>query len=375
MLLRNPFSLGIVGKGDFCDRDQEMEDLLRHARNGDNTVLISPRRYGKSSLITQVLERLGKEGFTTVYVDLFPITSEQDFISRFSTGIFKGIGKGADPRTVGGKVRNLFKKMIPSIDVTPDGYSFSLKFDRTIEPGLLLDDLLEGLYTYAKKKKFKTCIALDEFQEITELPESKKIEGILRSHIQIHRDIAYFFVGSRRRILNDMFSNKSRAFYKSAFSYVLKEIPEGDFSFYIVKKFKDTGKTCTQGAALELYESVRGYPYYVQKLASIAWDLTTKQCTNDVIKSASRILLRTETTEFEGIWSGLTLIQKSLLKAIAQEPTISPYARNFLERHRLSIGGTQKAMSILLSRDLIERDDENRYRLTDPMMGMWLREN
>ena len=100
--MRNPFILGMAGKDDFCDRNQEMEDLLRHARNGDNTVLFSPRRYGKSSLIAMVLDRLGREGFTTVYVDLFPITSEQDFISRFSTGIFKGIGRGADPRTVGG---------------------------------------------------------------------------------------------------------------------------------------------------------------------------------------------------------------------------------------------------------------------------------
>jgi uncharacterized protein len=372
--LRNPFTLGMAGKDDFCDRDQEMEDLLRHARNGDNTVLYSPRRYGKSSLIAMVLDRLGREGFTTVYVDLFPITSEQDFISRFSTGIFKGIGRGADPRTVGDKVVGLFKKMIPSIDVTSEGYNFSIKFDRTMDPGLLLDDLLEGLYTYATTKKLKICIALDEFQEITELPESKKIEGILRSHIQIQRDIGYFFVGSRRRILNDMFSNKSRAFYKSAFSYVLREIPDGDFSSYIVKKFKDTGKKCTPETALEIYDKVRGYPYYVQKLASIAWDLTTKQCAPDLVGSASRTMLRMEAADFEGIWSGLTLIQRSLLKAIAQEPTPSPYAREFLERHRLSVGGTQKAMSILLSRDLIEKDQENKYRLTDPVMGAWLKE-
>jgi hypothetical protein len=318
---------------------------------------------------------LGKEGFTTVYVDLFPITSEQDFISRFSIALIKGIGKGADPRSVGEKVVNLFKRMIPSIDLTPDGYSFSVKFDRTLEPGLLLEDLLEGLYTYSTKKNLNLCIALDEFQEITELPESKKIEGILRSHIQTHRNIAYFFIGSRRRILTDMFSNKSRPFYKSAFTYVLKEISKKDFSLYVIKKFKDTGKTCDQGTAWDLYNAVRGYPYYVQKLASIIWDLTAKQCATGVVKTASRVLLQMEAPDFEGIWSGLTLIQRSLLKAIAQEPTVSPYAREFLERYRLSVGGTQGAMNILLSRDLIEKDDEGRYRLTDPVMGMWLREN
>jgi hypothetical protein len=372
--LRNPFTLGIVQKEDVCNRDKEMKDLLRHARNGDNVVLFSPRRYGKSSLITQLFGVLEKEGFLTVYVDLFPIASEQDFISRFSNGVFKGIGRGADPRTFGEKVGNLFKKLIPSIDVKPDGYSISVKFDRTDDTGILLDDLMEGIFTYVKRKKLKACIALDEFQEITELPESKKIEGILRSHIQFHKEIAYFYVGSRRRILNDMFLNKSRAFYKSAFSYLLREIPRTDFVSYIEERFRNTGKICPSEIAGRINDVVRGYPYYVQKLAGIVWEMTLKKCHLDFVRDGYQILLNMETTDFEGIWSGLTLIQKSLLKAIAAESTPSPYAREFLERHRLSIGGTQRAMKVLFSRDLVEKDSANRYRLTDPIMAAWLSE-
>ena len=372
--LRNPFTLGIVQKEDFCDRDKEMKDLLRHARNGDNVVLFSPRRYGKSSLITQLFDVLEKEGLLTVYVDLFPIASEQDFISRFSNGVFKGIGRGVDPRTFGEKVGNLFKKLIPSIDVKPDGYSISVKFDRTDDTGILLDDLMEGIFTYVKRKKLRACIALDEFQEITELYESKKIEGILRSHIQFHKEIAYFYIGSRRRILNDMFLNKSRAFYKSAFSYLLREIPRTDFVSYIEERFRNTGKICPSEIAGKINDVVRGYPYYVQKLAGIVWEMTLKKCHLDLVRDGYQILLNMETTDFEGIWSGLTLIQKSVLKAIAEEPTPSPYAREFLERHRLSIGGTQRAMKVLFSRDLVEKDSENRYRLTDPIMAAWLSE-
>ena len=372
--LRNPFTLGIVRKEDFCDREKEIEDLLRYARNGDNIVLFSPRRYGKSSLVNLVLDLLEKEGFLAVYVDLFPISSEQDFISRFSAGVFKGIGRGADPRTIVDKVANLFKRLIPSIDVKPDGYSISAKFDRSTETELVLDDLLGGLYTYVKKRKLRACIALDEFQEITELPESKKIEGILRSHIQFHKEIAYFYVGSRRGILNDMFLNRSRPFYKSAFLYILKEILKDDFVSYIEKRFRDTGKLSTSEVAGQIYDMARGYPYYVQKLGSIVWDMTEKKFNPDVIKEAYRILLNMEAVDFEGIWSGLTLIQKSLLKALAKDPTPSPYAREFLERHRLSIGGTQRAMKVLFSRDLIEKDGENRYRLTDPIMEAWLRD-
>lgn len=372
--MQNPFTLGIVQKNGFCNRGKEIEDFLRYARNGNNVVLFSPRRYGKSSLIVRVLDVLEKEGFLTVYADLFPISSEQDFVTRFSAAVFKGIGKGADPRTIADKVRNLFNRLVPTFEVKPDGYSISVKFDRATETGLLLDDLMDGIYKYVKKKKLRCCIALDEFQEITELPECKKIEGVLRSHIQFHKEIAYFYVGSRRRILNDMFLNKGRPFYKSAFIYTLKEISKSDFAPYIDERFKDTGKRCPPEIGERIYDMVRGYPYYVQKLASIAWDITIKKCNLDVVRNAYNILLTMETADFEGIWSGLTLIQKSLLKAISKEPTSSPYSREFLERHRLSIGGTQKAMKVLLSRDLIEKDNENRYRLTDPVMAAWLSE-
>jgi hypothetical protein len=366
--------LGIVQKSDFCDRNKEIEDLLRYARNGENIVLFSPRRYGKSSLVTAVLELLRRENYLTVYVDLFPISSGSDFVSRFSAGVFRGIGAGADPRTLGERIASFFKRLIPNLEVKPDGYSLSVKFDRMVGTELLLDDLMEGLHTYVTKRKMRACIALDEFQEITELPECKKIEGTLRSHIQFQKEIAYFYVGSRRRILNDMFSNKSRAFYKSAFSYTLKEISKQDFVPYIERRFRDTRKICPPEVAATIYDRVRGYPYYVQKLASIAWDMTTRRCTSEVTKEAYRLLLAMETIDLEGIWSGLTLIQKSVLKAIAKEPTTSPYGREFLERHRLSIGGTQRAMKVLLSRDLIERDPGNRYRLTDPVLEAWLSE-
>lgn len=99
--MRNPFTLGIAHRKDFCNREKEIKDLLRYARNGNNVILFSPRRYGKSSLIKIVLELLEEEGFLAVYVDLFPITSEQDFISRFSSGLLKAIGKGVDPRNLG----------------------------------------------------------------------------------------------------------------------------------------------------------------------------------------------------------------------------------------------------------------------------------
>lgn len=373
--MRNPFNIGVAEeKDDFCNRITEKGELLKYARNAQKVVFYSPRRYGKSSLMYQMQKQLAKEGFLNAYADFFSITSESEMMGKFASAVFKGAGKGVDPRSLYDKLKGVFTRFVPSIEMTPEGFNISAKFDKTASPDILLGDILDGIPAFAKRKNVKICIVLDEFQEIVSLPESKRIEGILREHIQRQRDIAYFFVGSRRRILLDMFTDESRPFHKTAFRYSLKEIIMDEFVPFISQKFVSTGKKCTKELAASIYTLVRGYPYYVQKLAYLAWDLTEKECTGDIIQRAYNLLVKTEAVEFEGTWSGLALGQRALLKAIAKQPTKSLYNKEYLEHHDLSVGGAQRAIEALQSRDLIEKDEEGKVRLTDPIMAAWLSE-
>lgn len=204
------------------------------------------------------------------------------------------------------------------------------------------------------------------------LQESKRIEGLFRAHIQSHREVSYLFIGSRRRILQEMVSDKGRAFCKSAFAYPLREVPKDDFVLYIQTHFKQGRKVCPPAVAEEIYNRVGGYLYYVQKLASIAWDLTGEECTAQVVQSSYEVLIEMETADFEATWSALTLIQRTVLKALALESTTLPYSREFLERHRLTVGGTQRAVRVLVSMDLVEKEPGPGYRLTDPVMSAWI---
>lgn len=371
--MRNPFTIGVAGEGDFCNRVSEKADLLQYARNAQKVVFYSPRRYGKTSLIHQVQQQLSAEGFLTAYAAFFSITSEVEMINKFASAIFKGIGRGADSRSLYDKLKGVFAKFVPSIEMTPTGINVSAKFDRDARPDVLLEDVLMGIEAYVKKNKTKLCIVLDEFQEIVNLPESKRVEGILREHIQRQKDIAYFFVGSRRSMLLDMFTNKSRPFYKSAFLYTFKEIPREEFSAFISIKFAKTGKNCSEDNAGLIYDLVRGYPYYVQKLAYQTWDRIDRECTPDVIQAAYKLMVESEAVDFEGVWSGLALGQRALLKAIAKEPTKSIFNKAYLERNNLSVGGAQRSLAALQSRDLVEIDDEGKFRLTDPIMAAWLK--
>jgi AAA+ ATPase superfamily predicted ATPase len=371
--VRNPFTLVVAQGDEFCDRKKELADLVRIGENRQNVVFYSPRRYGKTSLITKAFGILWGKGFVTIYIDLFHISSEHDFVEQLSSGILNALGRGVGDRSYAQKLKDIFGRIIMGIEVTPDGYEFKLRLDKEIKVDAAIDDIMDGMRKYVEEKKLQVCIALDEFQTVTELKEGKKIEAKLRSHIQFSRDITYFFIGSRRHLLVDMFKNKIRPFYKIADDYELREIAKDDFSSYIVEMFKKSGKECPKDIAERTYEIARGYPYYVQKLAQLLWDLTDLTCDNEDLASAHRVLVKSESKEFAQIWESLSLVQKNIIKAIAKNPEASLYTREFLEQHSLSVGGSQKAIRALDIQDLIEKH-QGHYRLTDPIMAEWLRQ-
>lgn len=375
MTFQNPFTIQLVQTPkDFCNRTKEMSDLRTFAHNGENVVLFSPRRFGKSSLVMMVQKTLQKEGMLTAYIDLFPIASKKDLIQRLAHGFIKGIGKGIQSQSWLNKVKGLFKHIKPVMSVGEEGFNLSLEWNPKSEMPILLEDLLTGMNAYVEKNGLRASIALDEFQEITELEESKEIEGILRSNIQTQRKISYYFIGSRRRILSDMFNNKNRPFYKSAFNYPLSKISREEFVPFIQKQFRGTNKNCPEKIAGLLYEKADGYPYYVQKLAYLLWEASTAEAeaSEAQLEKSSQDLLRLEKADFEALWSGLSLGQRSLLKTLALEPTRSPYSKDYLEKQGLSLGGTQKAMKALLSKDLIE-EGEKGFQLVDTVMAAWLK--
>jgi len=374
--MKNPFTIGIAKEEKFCNREKEIKELKRLIKNGQNVVVYSPRRFGKTSLVKRVLKDIERtdKNFVGIYVDLFPVSSYQDFIEFFSKAIIQSIGKEVD-KTFFQKIKNLFKNIIPSFTVKPDGsFSISISINQSSSLETLLSELFQGLEKYLNKNNLKACIVFDEFQEITTLEDSKKIEGIIRSYIQEQENISYVFVGSRRKLLVDMFTDKKRPFYKSSFLFPLEKIPKLEFVECIINSFKKTDKTCPKKEAERIYDLVDGYPYYVQKLSSIVWDLTEKRVSEKIIDNALLTLVKMESIDFESIWINLNKSEKIVLKNIAKSPDIPVFSKEFIEKTRLSIGGIQKAVSSLTKKDLIEKEN-NLYKITDPVMAYWINKN
>lgn len=368
----NPFVLGYIRPEEsLCDRKRETEELCRQARNSTHVVIASSRRLGKTSLMWRVLDDLHKEGFITVYADLLCATSKEIFVEKVASAITKGIGRSLPMESFIKVVRNLFGRIIPSIDLKPGVISISAKFDSAVSTQILIDDMFDSLEAYLKKNKKMCIIVFDEFQEITELPTGKEIEALLREKLQASRYISCFFVGSRRRVLEDMFNNKRRPFYKMTMLLNFGKIPREDVATYISDMFRKTKKECPLAVSQRIYDEVEGHTHYVQKLAHIVWNKTTKTTKESLVMESLDELLESEAGYFQAVWTNLGWTEKRVLMAISLESTSQPYASDFLSRHNLSIGSMQNGLKQLILSDIVERTSSNVYQPVDPILKKW----
>lgn len=216
----------------------------------------------------------------------------------------------------------------------------------------------------------KACLVLDEFQEFCELKESKKIEALLRGGMQLAKQVSFLIMGSRRTILRDMFEDRKRPFYKSVYAFQLPPIPTEEFAAFLIQRYADGGKILSEEIAKDLVEFVEAYPYYVQKLAMLHFELGGDA---DSFSEAKSLLIEMETVDFEGLFLGLTNHQKRLLREIAKKKPANLYSQSFLTSSRLgSQGGVQASLAKLKKVDLVEMRDEV-WRVVDPVFEKWLR--
>lgn len=370
--MNNPFTPGVIPpEAPFCNRQKELKELKSYASSSANVVLYSPRRYGKTSLVRRVQSGLSKKKVITIYVDLFGVTTIDEIAKRTARSVYLVTQKD---KPLFKKVVTLFKTFRPVLKPTETGDSFTV----TVEPAtssLTGIDLLEATMTdlgmFIQATPSGVNIAFDEFQEITEL-NSLEIEGVLRSHIQTQK-ASYFFVGSRRRVLLDMFNLRNRPFFQSSILYKLSRLPYEDLVRFIVECFNKSGKRCSKEIAEKISKKAFQHPYYAQKLSFYVFEISGKTIESADVSDAYDKVIEDERYFFEASTQGLTIRQVSLLKALADDSSQPVYSSEFLSKHRLSQGLVQKALPKLSNLDLIEKNDQNGWEIVDPVFREWLK--
>jgi len=371
-MARNPFSLGSTDVP-LCNRRDELGALVRHAENGQNALLYGSRRTGKTMLIKEVQKRLAQKGFVVVFCDLFGVVSVEDISARICRALFEVTQKREPIFKRAFRALTTFR---PALKPTGNGMGVSVTVEKsTADMGIdVLERTLSDLASFMDRTEERIHIVLDEFQEITEIEKGVQIQGVMRKHIQ-EMSVSFFFVGSRMRILREMFHDRSKPFFQSTFDYELGGLPRDECVDYVRERFRSGGREISEELAGLIFERISGNPYYLQKLCHILFDSGEgKEKEEDAVFRAFRSLLESEKGYFEATLDSLTARQRSLLTALAKEPTTSIYSSEYTQRHSLgSLGGIQQSVEALSKSDLIAKEN-GVWMVTDPVLKAWLKE-
>ncbi|MCP5045636.1 MAG: ATP-binding protein [bacterium] len=371
----NPFVYGERVSGEnFCNREREIRELASEINSSQNIMIYSPRRYGKTSLIDAVLEKVESNGILTIYIDLFPVISNEDFV-RISLKAISRLLNGSSRNTLK-KIKTFFTRISPSLSMTMDESgtpSIGINFSKTeILPAV--EDIFNGLYHYIKSNNKRAVVVLDEFQQLGEL-EDTRIEKTLRSIIQGHREISYVFMGSKKHLIYDMFNNPGRPFFKSSAHFPLERIGKQEFVEFIKRKFHQSNRGIEEEAAILIPETAESHPYYTQMLAHTIWEFQEKSSVITIahVKAAIKKILDREQAAFTNLWDNLTLKQKRLLLALAiKKPGDKLFSSEFLGTHGLNSSGTvQRGIKSLIHKGIIDKENE-KIEVSDIFLKLWL---
>jgi hypothetical protein len=370
---RNPFIYGGMVSGQtFCDREAEIRELLEDIRARQHVIVFSQRRMGKTSLVSKVLEEARTRGIIPVFLDLYPISTLAEFIDKYARAI-AGALTGYEKTTK--LMRGLFSRIHLSMGLDAGGNpQWSVGFDRTREADSL-DEVLDGFENYLKKKGKPGVVVFDEFQQLVEI-DGKQTERRLRTAIQGHQHISYIFVGSRKHLLNDIFSNPNRPLYRSGKILPLGKIPSGAFSKFIKERYMETKVKIDDEAVKAVFDATECHPFYTQYLCHILYDIReSDQIRKEDVPKALKFLIDREATAYMRTWDLLTVRQRQALTALAEVETgESLFAPEVLRKFGMSQPSVmRRALQSLLEKDLADQKG-SKYEISDLFMKRWIKE-
>lgn len=373
--MENPFNYLQFATGDqFYDRREIRRDLLSRFLSGQsNVVLYGPRRYGKSSLVGELVGDLEKAGVPCVTLDVVKVPSIDMFVSIYATKVYRRLAPVKfEFKKLGTFLKSLRPKM--TLDQTgAAGLSFDLS-DAPIGPEALTEvlDLPQKLLA----GKDRAVVVFDEFQEVKDLLPNDGFERVMRSAIQSHRNVSYIFLGSRYHILRRMFTDHNRPFYKSAVTILLDKPPVEESVRFVVDRFATAGKSIAREAAEHLVAKIENIPYYIQQLGfetfRLVDDAHRKSVSSADVDAAHANLSGFNRDQYEQLMLTLSASQKKLLIALARERT-NEFGDAYRRRYALGVSSTvNSAKSKLMEDGHIEISDDQ-YVVADPFFAQFLR--
>jgi uncharacterized protein len=368
-----PFVYGkIADNENFTDRKQDSSYLINNFEGLINTTIISPRRWGKTSLVNRVVESFaGNKDYIVCQIDIFNCRTQEQFYTAYANCILKASFSAWEDFLAGTK--NYLSRMLPKFSLTDTMQTYELSFgidfnDKTLS----FDEILDLPQTIATDKKKKVIVCIDEFQNINDYTDPLGFQQKLRAHWQLHSGVCYCLYGSKRHMLLHIFNDYKMPFYKFGDILFLQKIKKEDWVVFISNRFRETGKNIPDELCGAIADKTKNHPYYTQQLSQQVWLRTADNCSIEIVNEAFEALVDQLSLLFSNLIDSLTAKQISFLIAVANgEHNFS--SKEVLKKYDLGTSANIKNLRQgALNKDIIDIFTENKIEFQDPIFEYWL---
>lgn len=369
--MKKAFVYGIAVEGEnFTDRTAETKRLRRDFENGQNVVLISPRRMGKTSLVRRVISLVDRDKVAVVHLDIYDCRTEYEFYNKLATAVLmQTSGKG---EMMLRNIKEFLTRLTPRFSFGVDPVN-----EMSVSLGIAPEDyspeeILQLPEKMAHKMGKHLVICIDEFQQIGNFPDTMEVQKRVRGVWQLQQEVSYCLYGSKKHMLTNLFQNKRMPFYQFGDIRFLQPIALDDWIPFIRGKFEANGQTITDGQITRICETVDYQSSYVQQLAWNVMLCSDKAVSDAAIEEAVDDLIGQNSALFLQQTEGLSSYQMNFLKALAAGETGDFTSEAKLKRYNLgSKSNISRLQEALIKKELIDKVGRT-IVIADPVFRLWM---
>lgn len=372
----NPFTFGTLAQADaFTDRRRELAELGADMRNGQDVVVLAPRRYGKTSLVLRAALEVVPDGVLVAYCDLMRTPTKARFAAALAKTIVDDLLSPVQGllERAGAVGRGLGVRPAIELDPRDGGVRFSFEaIRRSTDLDATIERLLELPAEIAADRKRRVALVFDEFQEVVRLDAT--LPNVMRAIFQAQPGVGHVYLGSRRHVLTAIFNDRNEPFWRSAKQIELGRIDEADLATFVRDRFSQSDKGIDENALARVIELTDGHPYATQELAYFTWEEVPvgHAAHRADVETALIHVLRSEHNNLARLWEDATPNERLVLLALYEEPG-GVYGEAYRRRHGLPASASvQRAVTSLMRGDAIERGADGMWQLAEPFLAEWL---
>ena len=371
--MNSPFVFGVRVEGDaFTDRKEETKRLKMNFLYGVNTILISPRRMGKTSLVDKACALVKSDSVKIAKMDAFGCRSEADFVDSFATAVIRATSSKWEEWVENAKT--FLSRFVPKVTFGQDPVNdFSISFEYNTGNNVP-EDILRLPERIASQKGYRLVVCVDEFQQIGEFPDSLTFQKKLRSVWQLQSHVSYCLYGSKKHMMENMFQRQDYPFYRFGDLFYLGKISESDWIEYIRGRFEITGKEISEELARRICEVTERYSSYVQQLAWFVWLRCGNAATAEDVEFGIDRLLDACEPLFIQQTESLSAYQMNFLHLLADGIHSGFTRTSVLGSYRLGTAANiTRIKKSLMEKELITISGPMAYEISDPILSLWLK--